>query len=200
MAIEGVQAVQARINEITSRFGVRSVGTPVASKAGTSSFASVLGAATTSATGSDFATRRPSGSYGRTVPPAELQAYGNGKIPAAALSRVGDTGHTLWAPAARALERLMADAASQGVKIGITDSYRTFDSQVDVARRRGLYQNGGLAAVPGTSAHGWGMATDLDLDAKAQQWMRDNAHKYGFVEDTPREPWHWGYRPDRLTQ
>lgn len=200
MALEGVQAVQARISEITGRFGVRSVGAPVASGAGAASFASVLDVAKASAPGSDVATRRPSGTYGRTVPPAELQAYGNGKIPADALSRVGDTGHKLWAPAASALERLMADAASSGVRIGITDSYRTFDSQVDVARRRGLYQNGGLAAVPGTSAHGWGMATDLDLDAKAQQWMRENAHKYGFVEDTPREPWHWGYRPDRLAQ
>ena len=200
MALEGVQAVQARISEITARFGVRAPASSAASGAGAPSFATALDVAKASAPGSDFATRRPAGAYGRTVPPAELQAYGNGKIPAAALSRVGDTGHKLWAPAARALERLMADAAASGVRIGITDSYRSFDSQVDVARRRGLYQNGGLAAVPGTSAHGWGMATDHDLDASALEWMRENAHKYGFVEDTPREPWHWGYRPDRLAQ
>jgi hypothetical protein len=25
--------------------------------------------------------------------------------------------------------------------------------------------------------------------------MRENGWRYGFVEDTPREPWHWGFRP-----
>lgn len=47
---------------------------------------------------------------------------------------------------------------------------------------------------PGTSPHGWGMAVDLDLNAQAQSWMRANAGRFGFVEDTPREPWHWVYR------
>ena len=75
------------------------------------------------------------------------------------------------------------------------DSYRTYDSQVDLAERKGLYKDGGLAAVPGTSDHGWGMAVDLSLDAGAQAWMRQHAGEYGFVEDTPREPWHWGYHP-----
>jgi len=40
------------------------------------------------------------------------------------------------------------------------------------------------------------MATDLRLDGEALAWMRDNAWQYGFVEDVPREPWHWTYRPD----
>ena len=127
--------------------------------------------------------------------PVELAAYGNGKIPANALEKVGSTGHKLWAPAAESLTRMIADAKAQGVTIGITDSYRTYDSQVELAGRKGLYSQGGLAATPGTSNHGWGLAVDLDLDATAQQWMRDNAANYGFVEDTPREPWHWGYRP-----
>ena len=52
-----------------------------------------------------------------------------------------------------------------------------------------------LAAAPGTSKHGWGMATDLNLNSEAQAWMRSNAGAFGFVEDTPREPWHWGYHP-----
>jgi hypothetical protein len=42
-----------------------------------------------------------------------------------------------------------------GVDIGVTDSYRSYDAQVDVARRKGLYSQGGLAATPGTSDHGW---------------------------------------------
>ncbi|MEV7973838.1 M15 family metallopeptidase [Cellulomonas sp. NPDC089187] len=137
----------------------------------------------------------PNADATRTVDgvPAALVGYGNGKIPADALQQVGDTGHRLWAPAATALTRLIADARTQGVSIGITDSYRSYAAQVDVAARKGLYSEGGLAAVPGTSDHGWGMAADLKLDATAQSWMRANAARYGFTEDTPREPWHWAY-------
>ena len=126
--------------------------------------------------------------------PSELAAYGNGKVPRTALQEVGTTGHRLWAPAGQALESLMAAAARDGVQIGITDSYRSYEAQVDVAQRKGLYTQGGLAAEPGTSAHGWGLAVDLGLDAKAQAWMRTNGERFGFVEDTPREPWHWVYR------
>jgi D-alanyl-D-alanine carboxypeptidase len=127
--------------------------------------------------------------------PTELAAYGNGKIPANALEKVGNTGHKLWAPAAESLNTMIADAKKDGVKIGITDSYRSYAEQVDVARRKGLYSQGGLAAKPGTSEHGWGMATDLDLNNKAQAWMRTHAKEYGFVENVPREPWHWAYKP-----
>jgi hypothetical protein len=127
--------------------------------------------------------------------PADLAAYGNGRIPSGALGQVGDTRHRLWTPAADSLTRLIADARRDGVTIGITDSYRSFAEQVDLAKRKGLYSQGGLAAKPGTSDHGWGMAADLDLNSKAQAWMRANAGRYGFVENTPREPWHWAYRP-----
>ena len=128
--------------------------------------------------------------------PVALRAHGNGRVPASALSEVGGLdGHRLWTPAARSLEALRAAAARDGVRIGVTDSYRPYDVQVDLARRKGLYSQGGLAAVPGTSDHGWGIAVDLDLDDRAQAWMRTHAGRYGFVEDVPREPWHWAYRP-----
>ncbi|HET9519365.1 MAG TPA: M15 family metallopeptidase [Actinoplanes sp.] len=127
--------------------------------------------------------------------PTELAAYGNGKIPANALVKVGDTNHRLWAPAAESLNRMIEAAKKDGVKIGITDSYRSYGEQVDLARRKGLYSQGGLAAKPGTSEHGWGMATDLDLNNKAQAWMRAHGKEYGFVENVPREPWHWAYKP-----
>jgi D-alanyl-D-alanine carboxypeptidase len=127
--------------------------------------------------------------------PTDLAAYGNGKIPAASLEKVGATGHRLWAPAAEQLTSLIADAKRDGVTIGITDSYRSYDEQVDLARRKGLYSQGGLAAKPGTSDHGWGMATDLDLNGKALAWMRANGDKYGFDENVPRETWHWTYTP-----
>lgn len=126
--------------------------------------------------------------------PVDLARYGNGRIPADALAEVGSTGHRLWGPAAGALQSLRDAAARDGVSIGITDSYRSYDAQVRVAQEKGLYSQGGLAATPGTSPHGWGLAVDLDLDAAAQRWMRANGDRFGFVEDTPREPWHWVYK------
>lgn len=141
------------------------------------------------------AIQKTPGSYGPLAPPSELVVFGNGRVPSSALAPVGTTGHTLWAPAARGLETMMAHAAADGVTIGITDSYRSLNEQERLAAEKGLYSQGGLAAVPGTSNHGWGVATDLDLDDAGIAWMRANAWKYGFVEDVPREPWHWTYRP-----
>jgi LAS superfamily LD-carboxypeptidase LdcB len=84
-------------------------------------------------------------------------------------------------------------ASRAGVHLGVTDSYRSYAEQVDVARRKGLHSQGGLAAKPGTSEHGWGKSLDLRLDATAQRWMRPHAGEYGFAENVSREPWHWTY-------
>lgn len=128
-------------------------------------------------------------------PPPELVRYGNGRIPPIALTSLGIGDHRLWAPAAQAFGALKAAAAADGVRIGVTDSYRSLPEQEDLVRRKGLYSQGGLAAAPGTSNHGWGLSLDLDLDGQAQAWMRTNAARFGFVEDVPREPWHWTFRP-----
>ncbi|NIZ91719.1 peptidase M15 [Kineosporiaceae bacterium B12] len=125
--------------------------------------------------------------------PLELAKYGNGEIPAAALSSIGQGSHTMWAPAAQAYQTLRAAAARDGVTIEATDSYRPYEQQVDLAQRKGLYSQGGLAAKPGTSEHGWGLSLDLDLNTKALTWMRAHAKDYGFSENVPREPWHWTF-------
>jgi zinc D-Ala-D-Ala carboxypeptidase len=128
----------------------------------------------------------------RTGAPVELAKYGNGRIPASALEPIG-RGHRLWAPAAEAFQRLRDAATKAGVHIGVTDSYRSYAQQVDVARRKGLHSQGGLAARPGTSEHGWGKSLDLDLHASALRWMRRHADEFGFTENVSREPWHWTY-------
>ncbi|AGL15340.1 M15 family metallopeptidase [Actinoplanes sp. N902-109] len=204
----GIEGVSSRIAEIQAR--MIAMQTQQASKATTAGATTAAGPATT-ASGASFATALADamGTQSATTTaatatkytltskgiPTELAAYGNGKIPAAALEQVGNTGHKLWAPAAQNLNRMIQDAKAQGVTIGITDSYRPYAEQVDLARRKGLYSQGGLAAKPGTSEHGWGMAADLDLNGKALTWMRANADKYGFVENVPRETWHWAYKP-----
>jgi hypothetical protein len=125
--------------------------------------------------------------------PSDLAGYGNGRIPAGSLSPIGVGQHRLWAPAAQSFRQMTAAAHRQGITIGVSDSYRSFDQQVDVARRKGLYSKGGLAAEPGTSDHGWGLSLDLSLNPSAQTWMRANAAQYGFRENVAREPWHWTF-------
>jgi len=190
----GIERVSGRIADIQSRIIAlqtqQVTQRPSTTPSGTSgaTFANYLSDAVATTSASKKFTLNGKGI------PTDLAAYGNGKIPKTALAEVGGTGHRLWAPAAEQLTKLIADAKRDGVTIGITDSYRSYDEQVDLARRKGLYSQGGLAAKPGTSEHGWGMAADLDLNAKALSWMRANAEKYGFDENVPRESWHWAFK------
>ncbi len=204
--MDAIGTINSRISYIESQLAALRAGPPVGQATtattatgatGGDAFATALASAQAGsiglgATGAVGAGKTRLNSQGV---PADLAAFGNGRIPATALGQVGETRHKLWTPAADSLTRLVQDARRDGVTIGITDSYRSFAEQVDLAKRKGLYSQGGLAAKPGTSDHGWGMAVDLDLNKQAQAWMRQNADRYGFVENTPREPWHWAYRP-----
>ena len=136
------------------------------------------------------------GGFGPMPVPSELQAYGNGRIPPGVLQPIGQGGHALYAPAAEAWKAAVDAAAADGVTLRVTDTYRSYEQQVDLVERKGLYSEGGYGAVPGTSNHGWGMALDADVnDPATLRWMRSNGHRFGFVEAVPREPWHWEFRP-----
>lgn len=195
--MDGITAITQRMAAIQATVATlapRTAPTPAAVAASSAGFGAALEqAVAASAPAPVPAPAAPAAVFVDGVP-ADLGTYGNGRVPAGALDQVGSTSHRLWAPAAGALEGVLAAAARDGVTIGITDSYRSYDAQVDVAQRKGLYSQGGLAAAPGTSPHGWGLAVDLQLDPEAQAWMRANGGRFGFVEDTPREPWHWVFR------
>jgi hypothetical protein len=87
-----------------------------------------------------------------------------------------------------------------GKPLCVTDSYRSYARQVDVYQRKP-----GLAAVPGTSRHGWGLAVDLgcgvaQFGSPAYKWMQANARRFHFVHPSWAEPsgsmpeaWHWEY-------
>jgi hypothetical protein len=126
-------------------------------------------------------------------PPPEMVAYGNGRLPRELLTPIGIGQHRLWAPAAQQFTAMRTAAAQQGVAISVTDSYRSYDSQVELATRKGLSQNGGLAAVPGTSEHGWGLAVDMDVNGAGMAWLKANGATYGWVQPSTREPWHWEF-------
>ena len=185
--MDGIVGIRARIASLEQRFAPRSASPSERSASG---FEVVL----------DRATNRTStvpNVASSTVPvdlPADPKTLGhNGELPASALVAIGVGHHRLAAAAAEAFRAMRADAMGSGVNIGVTDSYRTLDQQVDLAKRKGLYSNGGLAAAPGTSDHGWGLSVDVDVNEVGQRWLRSNASSYGFSENVPREPWHWTF-------
>jgi D-alanyl-D-alanine carboxypeptidase len=138
------------------------------------------------------------GGYGEMTVPEALEIFGNGTLPDSALQSIGQGGHKLYGPAAQAWKSAVAAARADGVDLRVTDSYRTYDQQVELAQRKGLYEDGGLAATPGTSNHGWGLAVDVDVtDPATQNWITTNGYRFGFVEAVPREPWHWEFRPQQ---
>ena len=127
--------------------------------------------------------------------------YANGQIPGEALCALGVARHALRCDAAASYARMSAAYASTfGSPLCITDSYRSYASQVSAFARKPR-----LAAVPGTSNHGWALAVDLcggiNIAGSAQwSWMTANAGRFGFVNpDWARpgaekpEPWHWEF-------
>jgi len=136
---------------------------------------------------------RPAGgafATARAMPPSGS----NGLLDASTLVPIGH-GHMLQADAARAFLAMgYAIEADLGIDLSdrVSDSYRTYEAQVDVAARKGLYSQGGLAATPGTSQHGYGLAVDLDTSGGVGEWLTDHAEQFGF-RTIPREPWHWEF-------
>ncbi|MFK8026061.1 MAG: D-alanyl-D-alanine carboxypeptidase family protein [Ilumatobacter sp.] len=143
---------------------------------------------------------RPVGGYGKMPVPSELEQYGNGRIPREAMVPLDQqSNHRLYAPAAASWNNVVEAARADGIDLRITDSYRSYDQQVDLVRRKGLYSQGGLGATPGTSNHGWGLAVDADVtDSKTRAWLVENGPRFGWIETVPREPWHWEFRPHQI--
>lgn len=133
------------------------------------------------------------------VPPLAV----NGFLPISALCPLRTApGHRLVRRAAQAFDAMAASFAADngGTRLCVTDSYRDYASQVDVFRRKP-----NLAATPGRSQHGWGLAVDLcggiqQFGSSAHQWMQTRAREFGFVhpdwaepDGSRPEPWHWEF-------
>lgn len=125
-------------------------------------------------------------------------AYQNGKLPASALAPIyqGNLAKDNWCAAS--WNAMNVEARAQGCQLvptGSKSSYRTYAQQEELYRAY-LNGTGNLAAVPGTSNHGWGLAVDL-----ATYDMRDMldrvGQKYGWAKqwsDAPSEWWHIKYK------
>lgn len=127
--------------------------------------------------------------------------FPNGLIPTAALCPIGVGAHALRCDAAQTFQAMsQAFAKVFGRPLCVTDSYRTFDGQVDLYRRKPS-----LAAVPGTSNHGWGLALDMcggveSFARPEHAWMATNSPAFGWVHPAwagqgggREEPWHWEF-------
>ncbi|MGY4645686.1 M15 family metallopeptidase [Cellulomonas sp. URHB0016] len=124
----------------------------------------------------------------------------NGLLKVADLCTLWD-GHTqLRADAAVSLAEFdQAFAARFGADLCLSSGYRTLAQQRAVKA-----QKGGLAAAPGKSNHGWGLAVDLCQDQTSGArwaWLNENGPTYGWQNPSwakpggsgPFEKWHWEY-------
>lgn len=127
----------------------------------------------------------------------------NGQIPQSDLCTLWDPQHSLRGDAAVALSELNLNfRAAFDRDLCITDSYRPLSVQ-----RRIAVTKPGLAATPGRSNHGWGLAIDLCSSETASSgvmsWLRTNGPVFGWENPAwarrggsgPYEPWHWEYLP-----
>ncbi|PZE31767.1 phage tail tape measure protein [Curtobacterium sp. MCLR17_042] len=125
----------------------------------------------------------------------------NGQLPKSALSKVsGFTGGPGVGPIGGYLRKAAAVAweAMQrafGGGLSLTEGYRDLANQ---QMRYSAYRagRGNLAATPGTSVHGYGLAADVG--GGSQAWMRANGPRFGWyptgLSFAQREPWHFEYK------
>lgn len=126
----------------------------------------------------------------------------------------------LRAPAAEALEQLIAAAAEDGQVLAMTSGYRSYDAQVSLYANRhaavGTEATDELVARPGYSEHQTGLAADVIsienpeciqghcfAETPEGQWVAEHAADHGFVirylEGAEQitgyefEPWHLRY-------
>lgn len=82
-----------------------------------------------------------------------------------------------------------------GSDLAVYSTYRTIDKQVELKASKGY-----MAATPGWSNHGYGLAIDVELTPEQHTWMRENSIRFGWwhplwarPDGTKAERWHWEY-------
>lgn len=131
---------------------------------------------------------------------SQESAAPNGQAPDAILCALPN-GFRLRGDAAAAWARLNAAYLSKFEgQLCLTGGYRDLDTQ-----RRLYASKPGLAARPGTSNHGWGVAVDVcggveTFGTEEYLWMLQTAGQYGWENPawarsggSRPEPWHWEF-------
>lgn len=118
--------------------------------------------------------------------------------------------------AKKMFEKLSKDAKKEGYRIVATSTYRDYDYQNNLykyyVKEKGKKYADMCSARAGHSEHQTGLAVDVagsndsydDFEDSIEfNWMKENAHKYGFILRYPKgkekitgfkyEPWHYRY-------
>lgn len=129
----------------------------------------------------------------------------NGKLPAGDLLAI--PGGRLRKDAAGAWLAMRSRIGNErGIWICPTSPRTAYRSLADQQHFWNLFQSGrgALAARPGTSNHGWGIAVDLPTPAM-QAAVREHGHKFGWGiqggklnSDAPSEAWHCTFHPGKF--
>ncbi len=127
----------------------------------------------------------------------------NGRLPSSELAPISG-GFKLSREAAAAFNAMDAEAVRRFRRhAGVRDAYRVLGSPGDLARGKWsqwaawerFKAGGNLAASPGTSNHGLGLAVDLTSEGI---WVVNQiGARYGWAKrwsDAPNEAWHFKYR------
>lgn len=129
-------------------------------------------------------------------------------------------GQRLRKEAAESLAELFSQAKKESVELVVVSGYRSYFSQKNIFTRRVRRAKGNVSeaqksvAPPGTSEHQLGLACDVGKlrgnslvssfgSTREGKWLRDNAHRFGFVIRFAKEwehvtgyiyePWHIRY-------
>lgn len=118
--------------------------------------------------------------------------------------------------AKEAFEKLSSEASVLGYRIVAVSAYRDYNYQNELfnyyVEEKGLDYALDCSAKPGHSEHQTGLAVDVEgenkdydnfEDTKEFNWMKENAHRFGFILRYPKgkehitgfkyEPWHYRY-------
>lgn len=126
----------------------------------------------------------------------KVTGYVNGKPQKMTVFPVGN-GEYLRDDAAKAFKAMQRAAKKDGIQLTPGSGFRTMEEQ------KKLYQaylngTGNLAAKPGYSNHQGGVAMDISnvggYGTRTYQWLKENARRFGFVNDVSGEYWHWTYK------
>lgn len=122
----------------------------------------------------------------------------NGRLGGDQLCDLWVAGEQMRPDAALALAAMNEQFKTEfGTNICIADTYRSISAQYSTKATRGY-----MAATPGTSMHGLGLAVDFcrgHASGVYLTWFRNNASTYGFwnpdwARTSKYEPWHWEYQ------
>lgn len=117
------------------------------------------------------------------------------------------------------LEDLLEDAEDDGMNLQIISAFRSFGEQAQLKGAYTVTYGTGanqFSADQGYSEHQLGTTVDFTnpqvgatfsgfAQTEEYKWLKDNAHKYGFVLSYPEnntyyqfEPWHWRFVGEKL--